>query len=1347
MYLYYIMSWQSLSATNDIHKNSKLSAKKVIVKNIVISQETTLGSIDSQNIEYTRNDYSGNSLTIEETLRAPDISLNRIRALNQEDTSGVVKFVRPIVAPAAALEGLRAYDASFSKTDVSYEFNVTRVTKRTSDTIEIQNDASFSNHISAQDVCANVIGSRINGLPIYLSEDVSINEGLECSDISVSHIHPLDAATKLLFHDDISASGAIHALDYSGLTFRTKDLSVNDIYGANHHIGVFTDISVNGGIQITEISMNTLGGHNNRLTIHSDLSINGDLMVEDDISLSNLYTTSDLIQFHGVTDISNIIKNVDISVGEIYPKELGNERYQGQKIEPTLIVNGDVSFSGNVSANWVESEFNVLARVEDLQTLIANTSNYDIGTLVQLPDTVNTNQINIFIKTNKESWYKLKSTNATPLFTMFSLSYDGSILLTGDFSGDITNTNPAVTTAYSYFPEPTEFPDVSVGLQQYKKGGGFVDYDEVVFYVKKIKDEENKVYFFDISASDQEVDDISFSLLKSHSQLSDFSYQSGAGWELKLPDDNINERDISRIHIKVPINNGFDVSFIVKADDKISTFNDKLITIKKINEVPVWKHMILEASNYQYIRDEGYDIASDASFNTEEWYSIHNPTYLNYYDINPILPIDYSNNTQNITDDVSYTFNVRYYNPARFNGDTSYYILDLSSLDPEGFDVCYEIQTANNDYLTHDWSWNLDGSKVYIKVPGENNSNPEDLDFSFEIISHDNSVEDVSGFVPTDYYSFNGEDVSKRIVNFHKEIFKPELLNINVDVFNHNIIQTYYDGCSNIISEFVDKDYQVSNNTVTLYLNYPNIHDTEDISYIITFNYNKTQGFNLTSNISQNFIINATNFNYTLNDITDSEVKFISTINPFTEIALDGEVKLYEKNIYVTSENTDVSSSTIGVIIKLKQYYYINNFRYRINTSDNIYTDNYVIDLNSGTFKTDFYLDTDPTIDFIANLKTFYNTGSTEPVINYTTTQSGIGQQDIIQTFNYSDIFPKFSSNTIIIPAVDPSINSMGYLSNEVTVKVLKSERLQEYKLNSFLEILPAQSSPIYKEYKFKMPNHYISYQNPSNSVDHIVTGTNYVVYRIKTDEEAIIDMKRIKYNTESDFISSDNFIKIWRISKGQQGGDGGAAHVDTHTIDYFFYTEYFWYKIGGGGGAGGKRGELSDESSYRNVEKLHFKADNSIDITQTTSWNGDTDSTTTTLSEYVLPRSSGMNGKNGSSVPHEPFSQGGRAQGGVAQFNGAGNGSPGGPATFVGSTSTGGDGGTGQTDISGTFNYPIGDNQTIVFQYQRAKGGKGGKGGTATTSASAPESGQDGLSPDYNRIVIIKSVSSTAIL
>ncbi len=117
-----------------------------------------MGSMDISNIEYTRDDYSGNILTIEETLRGPDISLNRIKVLNQSDTSGVVKFVKPFVAPSAGLEGLRAYDGSFTTTNVLRDFQVGSVTKRDGDIIEILNDASFSNHITAPDVCANVIG-------------------------------------------------------------------------------------------------------------------------------------------------------------------------------------------------------------------------------------------------------------------------------------------------------------------------------------------------------------------------------------------------------------------------------------------------------------------------------------------------------------------------------------------------------------------------------------------------------------------------------------------------------------------------------------------------------------------------------------------------------------------------------------------------------------------------------------------------------------------------------------------------------------------------------------------------------------------------------------------------------------------------------------------------------------------------------------------------------------------------------------------------------------------------------------------------------------------------------------
>ena len=140
--------------------------------------------------------------------------------------------------------------------------------------------------------------------------------------------------------------------------------------------------------------------------------------------------------------------------------------------------------------------------------MIDDTADYHIGSLLQVKNE-NTNQIDIFIKTNKESWYRLKSTNASPLFTNFTLSYEGFKLLAGDFSGDITNTNTDEAN-YFYYPRQSDVPDVSVGLQKYEEVGGFGEYDEVVFYVKKIKEEETSVYFFDISGTDSELNDIFF---------------------------------------------------------------------------------------------------------------------------------------------------------------------------------------------------------------------------------------------------------------------------------------------------------------------------------------------------------------------------------------------------------------------------------------------------------------------------------------------------------------------------------------------------------------------------------------------------------------------------------------------------------------------------------------------------------------------------------------------------------------------------------------------------------------------------------------------------------------------
>ena len=1325
------MSWRSLSATNDTHKNSKLSAKKVIVKNIVISQETTLGNMDVSNLEYTRDDYSGNILTIEETLRGPDISLNRIKVLNQSDTSGVVKFVKPFVAPSAGLEGLRAYDGSFTTTKVLHDFQVGSLTKRNGDIIEILNDASFSNHISAPDVSANVIGSRnpTNGLPVYLSGDVSINEGLQCSDISVSHLHPLDGATKLLVNNDISASGAIYASDLSGFTFRAVDVSVNDIYGANDHIDVVTDISVNGVIQVTEISMNMLGGHHNRITIHNDLSVNGDLIVGEDLSLSNLFTTSDYIHFHNVTDISTVIKNLDISVGEIYPKEFGNARFVNADsiTKETLIINGDVSFSGRVEADWVESEFNVLDRVDTLATLISNTAQYPIGTLLQVKGE-KSNQIDIFIKTNKESWYKLQSTNATPLFTMFDLSYQGSTLLAGDFSGDITNTN-IDTGNYFYYPTSLEYPDVSVGLQRYEEVGGFGDYDEVVFYVKKIKEDEDNLYFFDISASDSEGDDISFSLLNNrNNKFSDFSYQSGAGWELKLPAGNENEKDISRIHVKVPINNGFDVSFIVRADDKISTFNDKVITIKKINEVPVWKHMVLEASNYQYIHDEGYDIASDASFNTEEWYSIYKSTYLQYNDNSPILPIDYSKNNQNITDDVSHTFNVRYYNPAKFNGDMSYYILDLSSLDPEGFDVCYEIQTANNVYQTHDWSWNFDGSKVYIIVPGEDKTNPEDLDFSFEIISHDNNVEDVSGFVPTDYYSFNGEDVSKRIVNFHKEIPLIELINVTVVPTTDaeiNYLTNYYNNTTTITDNFINKIYSTTLNSLTIYLCNPQITSNFDISYTIKYNFNKTLGYDLEYN--------------TNNIIQLSNMITYTTSGSDTDVTLYFSV--YGDNGYLNNGDEDlqlginINSISRTLNIKLQHYIYIESAKLKYNndyvTSGNqaiVLGDNTKIDLdnilsNWNTNTSLIYTGEVVFKDFIPDIIIPIQNLTSSQYDNTITASENINNFLANHTYN-GQISTSFPKHEITIPFFNT--NKIGDVDNNSPTDYQPTN----ITLGVFLSVIAP-----YNNYKYLSQTFTTTSHNTSGSIHDWSSAagsggnsdTEWRGYRVKSGKSADIYIR--------DILGSDsaNNVWIWHTKKGQDGGEGGVGWRELNSG--YFATEYL---ASGGGGAGGARGAI--QSSWNGVRRsrvirIEFTTADAIKI-----YYGDNTTTEIASPEYQGAAASGGGGSKDT---------GGTA--GVASWGASGDGAAGDSySTWTGLSSSnqvpGGAGGDGQGEQTVYVNGPNNAPLTINI----GSGGDGGGGGFGTHIHDEKNHGRGhsgswnhsyGQWGTYNRYVIIERI------
>jgi hypothetical protein len=768
------------------------------------------------------------------------------------------------------------------------------------------------------------------------------------------------------------------------------------------------------------------------------------------------------------------------------------------------------------------------------------------------------------------------------------------------------------------------------------------------------------------------------------------------------------------------------VSFIVKADDKSSTFNDKIITIKKINEVPVWKHMVLEASNYQYIHDEGYDIASDASFNTEEWYSIHDTAHYStlYVGNSPILPIDYSNNN----DDVSHTFNVRYYNPAKFNGDTSYYILDLSSLDPEGFDVCYEIHTANNDYLTHDWSWNLHGSKVYIKVPGEDKSNSEDLDFSFEIISHDNNVEDVSGFVPTDYYSFNGEDVSKRIVNFHKEIPLIELLNVTVVPTTDeeiNYLTNYYKD-TYITDNFINKTYSTTLNSLTIYLNNPQITSNTDISYTIKYNFNKTLGYDLEYT---DVIINQSN---------------VTNIIDYTTSGSDSDVTLYfsvyGNNTYDNNVNENfqlginINSISRTLNIKLQHYIYIESAKLKYN---NVYVtsgteDPVIVDLGDNTI-----IDLDAILsDWNANTSLIY-TGEVVfkhfipdiiiPIQNLSSSQSD-------NTITASENINNFLANH----TYNGQINTF-FPKHEITIPFFNTNKIGVVDINSPADYQPTNiTSGIflsviapYNNYKFLSQTFTTTSHNTAGNIDSWASSsrggeedTEWRGYKVKSGESANIYIR--------DILGSDsaNNVWIWHTKKGQDGGAGGYGYHDpgsTWSDDRI---------SSGGGGAGGVRGAI--QSSWNGQRKsrvirIEFTTTDSIKI-----YYGDNTQTDTVIPQYQNAANVGGNA--------------GRDVGGTGGVAAAGAGSGGAGAYKIeyslsaSDQFSGGHYGSGQAEGNVTVYGPDNENLSILL----GNGGNGGDGAWGThMHGNSHGRGHNGSYNhsyggwgDYNRYVIIERIN-----
>ena len=754
------MSWKNFSsnnsrkglAENNSKQKSSIYASKVFTDNIIVNNQADVGIIDISNLNYTRDTYTSDSINILEFMHGTDISVNHIGVQNNVDTSGVVKIMKPIRGYVGLFNKLKGYDVSFEKLNVN-TINVKNISS-TDDVSKIDfiSDVNFNDIVHFDDICMNHLNLYNSDNTLEFSADISIStqdKSLKFKDASINSIESRSGTNIIRFDKDISLNGSIFSIDVSADKVIGSDISVNVIESRDISVNITNDISVNGDINVDKINLDLIVTD---VSIQNDISINGNLLCNN-LKIEGNIGKLDNNSFLGFTDTVSFEKTLvksDISATTITfntgtnkvptteiipdnPKEIITYGLNSYENKNCIVFDGDVSINGKLDAEWNLTGMNIIPTLYSNIELIKNIDDYKIGQFVILKIS---DDEDVFIKSGDKSWHKLVLGNASPFYTKFELNNDNN------------NDQIFINDTGNQTIEDNSYTDLQ-GLEG----------TEIVFYVKKIYDLSNEIFTLDISHNDPEDEAIISFFDNSFS-----NYLDGAGWGISLDNATGNTgTDISHVKILPPINNGFDFSFTVRIqEDRLTNVIpiEQKVIFKKINREPDWNHMILEISN------------NSINSSVQTW----NETSQS------------APNNEAITDkDASYTFDVHYFNPSIYANDTSYYILDVSALDPERFDVSYRVKAGKDDYDVNDWSWNWvsqEAHKIQIKIPGVEYN---DTDFSLEILAHDNSIPDVSNLIPESYYT-ETIDASKRIIKFQKINHKPEWNHMILSVSNSDLL-------------------------------------------------------------------------------------------------------------------------------------------------------------------------------------------------------------------------------------------------------------------------------------------------------------------------------------------------------------------------------------------------------------------------------------------------------------------------------------------------------------------------------------------------------------------------------
>ena len=687
-----------------------------------------------------------------ETIKTKDLKCNTIdMAVSEYDNSYIIIANKIVTRKSAGIYELDGVDISCKKletTDMSLD-----VIRSIGSKIIFETDVSFTKYAYTDNIDSSFISSN-NVANIHA--DVSLNKKLRANTI-MTEIISKPGDQELTIENDICVNKIIRASDVSASgSGRAHTLTVGDISTSNvasNKITINSDLSFNANLSITDLDLDKIYSlDTDKITLTGDVSINSNLIIGETLSMEGIFRSlGDEITLKGKVTFDN---KLDISQIETNRISLHSKNQDSSAI----IFDGDVSINGGIYGKmpylygakevgkFTEIMDHPNAAVGALFILIPKKTTYTGLSLEEFDVRFDSSSvrpdnppITLYVKKSARNVVKITTLNRDVSWNSVTMrnkiTYSGNDICYGlyeDISNEIWSDvggDDIGDLSYTFDISTSSITGIKNGVRN--------------------DDSFNRIYYFDLSANDPEVFDVSYIVASIHDneEIGTIDFSGEVVIE-KYSRIGVGD-DVSRSRVKImtPYHNFTaatteDLSFNVAAHDNVN-YLIKTIYLNVDGNVrprePSWNE----------IRVETYDICINSHarhYIDQSW----NDSSLN----NRISTAD--------TRDVStYPFDISLNAFFGINKQTLNYEFDLSAVFPEtDLDLSYNIEFN---------AVSEDGDKYNIKT----------IELSGNRIVLTSNIEDIS----------NIGDAEKTDYLTRRSITHANFNDISVNIVAHNYYQ------------------------------------------------------------------------------------------------------------------------------------------------------------------------------------------------------------------------------------------------------------------------------------------------------------------------------------------------------------------------------------------------------------------------------------------------------------------------------------------------------------------------------------------------------------------------------